>query len=206
MAKQMQLFRTAVIFLLSGTCAAAAPNAWAQGADKLPLEKAVISSDAAARAMTRDEISIDTAEKIAKICVDFARQHSIAITVFIISPSGNIVYSYRMDGQRPTNIDTALYKAQTALYNRASTHELVDRTDVEGRVTRIRMNNYYVSGGLPIIVDKILIGAIGVGGSGMDEECANAGLTAALGPQPPLRPRQAPAAGAPGAQQRQPRQ
>ena len=191
MTKQMQSFSTAMIFLLVGAFGVVAPNASAQGSEKLPLDKAVISSDAAAHALTRDEISVDTAEKIGKACVDFAKQHAMAITVFIISPSGNIVYSYRMDGQRPTNIDTALYKAQTALYNRASTHELVDRTDVEGRVTRIRMNNYYVSGGLPIIVDKVLIGAIGVGGSGMDEECANAGLTAALGPQPALRPRQA---------------
>jgi uncharacterized protein GlcG (DUF336 family) len=202
MKTKEQLFRAAVIILLAAAFATAAPNARAQGAEKLPLEKAVISSDAAAHAFTRDEISIDTAEKIAKTCVDFAKQHTIAITVFIISPSGNIVYSYRMDGQRPTNIDTALYKAQTALYNRASTHELVDRTDVEGRVTRIRMNNYYVSGGLPIIVDKVLIGAIGVGGSGMDEECAHAALTAVLGPQPPLRPRQ-PAPAATGARPQQ---
>ena len=188
----------AVIFLLVGICAVVTTNGWAQGANKLPLEKAVISSEAAAHSLTPDEISIDTAEKIGKACVDFAKQHSIAITVFIISPSGNIVYGYRMDGQKPTNIDTALYKAQTALYNRASTHSLVDRTDVEARVTRIRMNNYYVSGGLPIIVDKVLIGAIGVGGSRMDEECANAGLTAALGPQPPLLPRQAAPRGARG--------
>jgi glc operon protein GlcG len=205
MTKRMRSFRTIVILFLAGTYAAVSPNVWAQGADKLPLEKAVISSDAAVHALTRDEISVDTAEKIGKACVDFAKQHTMAITVFIISPSGNIVYGYRMDGQKPTNIDTALYKAQTALYNRASTHELVDRTDVEGRVTRIRMNNYYVSGGLPIIVDKVLIGAIGVGGSAMDEECANAGLTAALGPQPPLRPRRAVPEGAGGAQQAQPR-
>ena len=45
---------------------------------------------------------------------------------------------------------------------------------------------YWVSGGLPIVVDNVLIGAIGVGGSGLDEECANAGLTAVLGPQPAL--------------------
>ncbi|MBZ5643430.1 MAG: heme-binding protein [Acidobacteriia bacterium] len=204
MTRQLHSFRIAMILLLAGSCAAATADGWAQGASNLPLEKAIISSEAAANALTRDEISVDTAEKIGKACVEFARQNKMAITVSIISPSGNIVYSYRMDGQRPTNIDTALYKAQTALYNRASTHELTDRTDVEGRVTRMRMNNYYVSGGLPIIVDKVLIGAIGVGGGGMDEECANAGLTAALGPQPPLRPRQAPPAGAPGAQQRPP--
>jgi hypothetical protein len=43
-------------------------------------------------------------------------------------------------------------------------------------------------GGLPIIVDHQLLGAVGVGGSGMDEECAYAALTQVLGPQPPLAP------------------
>ena len=34
----------------------------------------------------------------------------------------------------------------------------------------------------------VFVGAIGVGGSGMDEECANYALTQVLGPQPPLTP------------------
>ena len=55
------------------------------------------------------------------------------------------------------------------------------------------------AGGLPIIVDGQLIGAIGVGGmpangpNSSDEECAHHGLTTVLGPQPPLPARQRPA-------------
>ena len=45
---------------------------------------------------------------------------------------------------------------------------------------------YPVSGGLPIIVENQLIGAIGVGGSNKDEECAYAAVTAVVGPQPRL--------------------
>jgi uncharacterized protein GlcG (DUF336 family) len=47
---------------------------------------------------------------------------------------------------------------------------------------------YPVSGGLPIIVDNQMIGAIGVGGSNRDEECAYAAVTSVVGPQPPLAP------------------
>jgi uncharacterized protein GlcG (DUF336 family) len=45
---------------------------------------------------------------------------------------------------------------------------------------------------LPIIVEDVLIGAIGVGGSAggnfgaLDEECAHNALVAVLGPQPPI--------------------
>jgi uncharacterized protein GlcG (DUF336 family) len=42
------------------------------------------------------------------------------------------------------------------------------------------------SGGLPIIVDGQMIGAIGVGGGNRDEECAYQALTTVIGPQPPL--------------------
>jgi uncharacterized protein GlcG (DUF336 family) len=93
-----------------------------------------------------------------------------------------------MDGQGPINIETALYKAQTALYTRRpSLYEKQYATDLPGEVARTKLNQYYVSGGLPIIVDDQLIGAIGVGGSrDGDEPCAYAALTKVLGPQPPL--------------------
>ncbi|OLC28167.1 MAG: hypothetical protein DMG19_13020 [Acidobacteria bacterium] len=52
---------------------------------------------------------------------------------------------------------------------------------------------FWNSGGLPIIVDDVLIGAIGVGGmppaaEWSDEICAHQAMTTVLGPQPPLAP------------------
>jgi len=57
---------------------------------------------------------------------------------------------------------------------------------------------YFVGGGLPIVVEDQLIGAIGVGGGNMDEMCAYTALTKVLGPQPPLTPTQPPPAATPG--------
>lgn len=152
------------------------------------VDKFVVTGDAAKKAMTREEISADTAEKITKVCLDFAAQNKIAVSVFILSPSGQIVHAHRMDGQNPINVQTALWKAETALKTHGSTHAAANRyaDDLTGELTRIKFDAYWVSGGLPIVVDNVLIGAIGVGGSGLDEECANAGLTAVLGPQPAL--------------------
>jgi uncharacterized protein GlcG (DUF336 family) len=152
------------------------------------LEKFVVTGEAAKKAMTKTEISGDTAEKITQACVDFAKQHNIAVSVFVISPSGQIVHAHRMDGQLPINIETGLMKAQSALYTRTSTHEFANRV-ANNLALQMRWDKlpiYPVSGGLPIIVDNQLIGAIGVGGSNMDEECAYEALTKVLGPQPPL--------------------
>ena len=65
---------------------------------------------------------MDTATKIAQACVEFAKKNNQAVTVFILSPTGQIVYAYRMDGQVPINIETAKLKAESVLYTRDSTH------------------------------------------------------------------------------------
>jgi hypothetical protein len=48
------------------------------------------------------------------------------------------------------------------------------------------LSYYFVGGGLPIVVENQLIGAIGVGGGNMDEMCAYTAMTKVLGPQKPL--------------------
>ena len=59
------------------------------------------------------------------------------------------------------------------------------------------------SGGLPIVVDDQLIGAVGVGGGNADEQCAYQALVKVLGPQPPLA---TPPAGGGGGQGQRPGQ
>lgn len=199
--------RTALVVLLgSAAFSLAAGTASAQG----NLDKFVINGDAAKKAMTREEISADTAEKITKACLDFAAQNKIAVSVFILAPSGQVVVAHRMDGQNPVNVETALWKAQAALKTHGSTHAAANRyaDDITGELTRIKFDAYWVSGGLPIVVDNVIIGSIGVGGSGLDEECANAALTAVLGPQPPLAEKLPPrnGRGAAGAAPAQPAQ
>ena len=113
----------------------------------------VLSGDAATRALTRTEINIDTAERIAKACVAYADEHDIVVSVSILSPAGTVVYAYRMDGMVPINIETAQAKAETALYMRTSTTVAANRYGLEARVTRTKLDQYFVAGGLPIVVE-----------------------------------------------------
>jgi len=151
------------------------------------IDKFVVSGDAAKKVMTR-EISADTAEKITQACVAFAKEHNIAVSVFVLSPTGQIVHAHRMDGQVPINVETGLLKAKSVLYTRDSTHARANMV-ANNLALQLRWADIGVfptSGGLPIIVDDQIIGAIGVGGSNQDEECAYAALTSVVGPQPPL--------------------
>jgi glc operon protein GlcG len=182
------------LILKIGTAAAAL----AVSAGVLPaqnINKFVISEEAAKKTLIRNEISVETAEKITQACVEFAKKNNQSVTVFILSPTGQIVHAYRMDGQVPINIETAQLKAQSVLYTRDSSHQRANQVanNLSLQMRWAPLGVYAVAGGLPIIADGQLIGAIGVGGGSKDEECAYTALTAVVGPQPPL----APAAAAP---------
>ena len=172
-------------------------------AETQELEKFVISADAAKRAKVRDEISLATARRIADDCLQQAAERKMGVSVVIMNPAGNIVYAVRADGQGPVQIDTAQMKAKSALYLRDSTHAWQNRTaDLNTAVRYLPLDQFFNSGGLPIVVNDVLIGAVGAGGMApsaqwSDEICIHNALTKVIGPQPPLAPFIAP--GAPAA-------
>lgn len=172
----MRTHLTAVLAMMAGV--APAQN----------ISKFVISDEAAKKTLIKNEISADTAGKITQACIDFAIKNNMAVSVFILSPTGQIVHAHRMDGQVPINTETALLKAQSVLYTRDSTHARANQVanNVSLQLRWDKLPVFPVSGGLPIIVDGQMIGAIGVGGGNRDEDCAYAALTSVVGPQPPL--------------------
>ena len=159
------------------------------------INKFVISDEAAKKTLFKNEISADAAARITQACIDWAAKNNQAVTVFILGPTGQIVHAHRMDGQVPINIETALLKAQSVLYTRDSTHTRANQVanNVSLQLRWDKLPVFPVSGGLPIIVDGQMIGAIGVGGGSRDEECAYTALTTVIGPQPPLAPAPPPA-------------
>lgn len=169
--------------------AAAAGALIATGAVAASLDSLVIHGDAAKKIHEKYALSIDTAKKMSAACVAFAKQKNVAVSVAIMDPFGEMIYFERMDGQGKLNTSTAILKAKTALVTRASTH-LVMNNVLQGNVSDFRAGywngEFANKGGLPIIAEDQFLGAIGVGGSNVDEECAQAALEAVVGPQPPL--------------------
>jgi len=159
------------------------------------ISKFVLSDDAAKKTLIKNEINVDTAEKIAKACVEFAKKNNQAVTVFVLTPTGQTVYSYRMDGQVPINIETARLKAESVLFTRDSTHARANQVanNISLQMRLAPLGVFPVSGGLPIVAGGQMIGAVGVGGGTRDEDCAYEALTQVVGPQPPLAPPTPPA-------------
>jgi len=173
----------------------------AQGASPAPLARVTLSGDAAKRTMTKMQINADAARAVVDGCVEYSKANNQTVAVFVLAPNGDIVDAHTMDGVLPIGVETGLLKAKTVLYARSSSRAVAERfNNVDGRVIRLDLGKasglayYFVGGGLPIVVEDQMIGAVGVGGGSADEQCAHAGLTKALGPQPPLPPPAAPSA------------
>jgi glc operon protein GlcG len=169
----------------------------------------VISGKAAERVHDHISINADTAEKLAKACQDIASRNNSAVVVVVVDPYGLVVHEHRMDGEGWIQINATEQKARTALRIRAPSHVLTNR-NVQDPFTNQNMAGYGLTtqeGGLPIIVNGQLIGAIGVGGippaertaTYGEEMCARDALEAVIGPQPSLQPELAAPRNNPGA-------
>jgi glc operon protein GlcG len=204
MMKQAGLSRTALILaVVAGAFAFGNTSVWAQGATPAPFNKVTVSDDVAKRTLMKAVINGDTARAIVDACVQWqkAQPGNGSMVIFVLSPTGDIIDSHAMDGVLPIGAETGLMKAKTALYARASSASVAQRFNtVDGRLIRLDLGKqeglsyYFVPGGLPIVVDNQLIGAVGVGGGNADEQCAYQALVKVLGPQPPLAQAAPPAA------------
>ena len=181
-----------------------ANTAWAQVGAPATLAKVTLSNEAAKKTLNKMAINADTARAIVDACVQWTKQQpgNVSIAIYVLDPMGNVVDAHQMDGVVPIGNETAKMKAQTVLYARTSSAAVAQRfNNVEGRVIRLDLGKqeglayYFVSGGLPIVVEDQLIGAVGVGGGNADEQCAYQALQKVLGPQPPLATAVPPAGG-----------
>ena len=174
-----------------GLMVAGALLALGAGSAYAQLGKFVIAPDADKRLMEKNEISLDAATKIADVCMDYAKQHNVSLTIAIYDQFGEPVLLRRMDGQGKINIETAILKAKTVLNTRRSSHVDMNRV-MQGQTNEFHAGFYNGvfanKGGLPIVVDDQFLGAVGVGGSNVDEECAQAGLEKVLGVKIELEP------------------
>jgi len=151
----------------------------------LPAEF-VVGAKGAANVFDGNQISLAAAKKIARVCRDWAASKGGTMSLYVIDDAGEFVHMERMDGQVTDNMRTALLKAQTALKTRQPTsiREAQLKNDPAGIPrSAVFFNLFGSSGGIPIVVDGQMIGAVGVGGGagGGDENCAIEGLKATFG-------------------------
>jgi glc operon protein GlcG len=128
------------------------------------------------------KLTFDGAMKLLEAAMAKARDMKVPECIAVVDAGGHLLAFARMDGAFALSIDTALVKAMTAASYGIPTGDIAAGVDIKLAIAT-QGKRVNLPGGLPVIADGHVIGAIGVGsGTGeQDREVAAAALGAIAG-------------------------
>lgn len=124
-------------------------------------------------------VSLDNAKKAAASAMAEAAKNHWKMAVAVVDPNGDLVYYEKMDDTQMGSADVSIAKARSAAKFKRPTKAFQDGLAAGGAGLRILglPGAVPVEGGIPLIADGKIVGAIGVSGdtSEHDSQCATAG-------------------------------
>jgi glc operon protein GlcG len=131
-------------------------------------------------------VDVETAKKAAAAALAEARKNNWNMAVAVVDPSGNLVYYEKMDNTQLGSAKVSVNKARSAALYKRPTKAFQDALASGGVGLRVLglEGAVPVEGGVPLIVEDKIIGAIGLSGdlSEHDAQCARAGANAVQKP------------------------
>ena len=127
-------------------------------------------------------IALDRAKTVIDAAVAEAKKRDWKMNVAVVDSGGNLVAFTRMDGAQLASIAIAEHKARAAAMFRRET-KIWESTVAGGNSAPLALDGVIASrGGIPLVADGKLIGAIGCsGGTGSQDEASCKAGVAALG-------------------------
>jgi uncharacterized protein GlcG (DUF336 family) len=170
MGRALAVFLLIAIFALSSAAAATAAE------EAAPARTPVLAASS---------IALPEARAIIEGAIAFARSQNMRMAVAVLDDSGYTVSVDRMDGTSFNSVNQAIGKAFTSVIYRRPSADIAELIKTAPDRFYSIMNLwpgkvYIVSGGLPLVVDGKLVGAVGISGlpPGVDEKASKAGLAA----------------------------
>ena len=108
-----------------------------------------------------------------------AQRNGWNVSIAVVDAHGDLLAFHRMDGASLPSIDIALAKARTSARGGQPSKTYADRLS-GGNMAILALDFMPLQGGVPIVVEGVRVGAIGVSGvtSAQDEQIALAGAAA----------------------------
>jgi uncharacterized protein GlcG (DUF336 family) len=132
---------------------------------------------------TKHYLTLVDAQKILAACEAEAKKSNWAVCIAIVDDGGHLLAFQRLDTCAIASVAISQGKAYSAAIRRRPTKNDEDMIN-NGRTSALSMPGItFLEGGLPIVVEGEVIGAVGVSGvkSSEDAQIAQAGITALLG-------------------------
>jgi uncharacterized protein GlcG (DUF336 family) len=122
-------------------------------------------------------VTLTQAKKIAAGVIAECTKNQWNVAVAVVDPHGFLVYFERMENTQYASMDIAIGKAKAAATYRRPTRAFADVINKGGPATATLPGVFASPGGVPLMSDGKVIGAVGVSGAtgDQDEQCSKAG-------------------------------
>jgi glc operon protein GlcG len=128
--------------------------------------------------VVKHALTLEGAKQVAEAAMKFAKDNGAAPSVAIVDEGGNLLYLARPETSFAAGANVSIGKARTSAIFKKPTAFFEDTIN-KGRYTMTALPDFTpLQGGVPIVHDGQIIGAIGVSGAKsaqQDEEVAKAG-------------------------------
>jgi len=145
----------------------------------LSLFMASTATTVYAQLPVKQVLTLEVAKKIADAAEADAVKKGVTVVIAIVDDGGHLILLERLDDTQVASVDVGIGKARTAAIYRRPSKVFEDQIK-EGRVAALALSGATpLQGGIPIIVDGKVIGAIGVSGNTpqVDESIAIVGAS-----------------------------
>jgi len=131
------------------------------------------------------KLTLEGARAVLAAAEQRAREIGVPMDIAVVDDGGHLVAFVRMDGAKLSSVRIAINKAESAAIRRQPTGPVMkgDQPDVVlslGLAIGSQAHQTPIRGGIPLVVDGVCVGAIGVssGTEDQDVDVARAGVAA----------------------------
>lgn len=115
--------------------------------------------------ISKRTLDLNDAKRMVQAAEDLASKQKWRLSIAIVDDGGHLILLHRMDGAPLSSIDIAQKKAVSALFYRTPTRTLEQGVAAGKSGLAALPDAIAFEGGLPVIADNEMVGAVGVSGA-----------------------------------------
>ncbi|MGK2866499.1 MAG: GlcG/HbpS family heme-binding protein [Mycobacterium sp.] len=153
------------------------------GAAECPRERKIRCGNTDSEGSSMSAITLTTATKVVDAAIEKAREIGQPMNIAVVDDGGHLVAFARMDGAIKASIDISIKKARTSILMNAPTSALMPLAQPGAELYGLEQTSgglIIFGGGIPLSVDGVVVGAIGVSAGSVEQDVsvADAGVAA----------------------------